>query len=212
MKDIPVFTTEYGIASLSLGQIQSRGEAFIRVQDTRPENRDALVAECAAFCRGAGAEKVYASVGTGEPAYSVIEMRGIPQFDGDFVENLFPVTEQTVSRWREIYNSAMKSVHHARYLSVFEEERILSSGGAYFVHRRGELLGIGWVDTQKILAIASCKPGFGFRVAQTLLSTMTDEPVTLEVASTNSGAIRLYQRLGLLKTGEIGRWYEVNGT
>lgn len=211
MKNIPVFTTEYGVASLSLGQIQSRGEAFIRVQDIQPGRMDLLIRECAAFCRAAGAERVYASQWAGEPAYSVIEMRGLPLFDPDQVENLFPATEATVARWREIYNNAMQNVHHSRYLSGYDEEKILSSGGAYFVHRRGDLLGIGWVEDQKILAVASCKPGFGFRVAQTLLSVMADEPVSLEVASSNTRAIRLYERLGLVKTAEISRWYEITG-
>ena len=39
MKDFPMFTTEFGIASLILREIPYRGEAFILIQDTQqPEN------------------------------------------------------------------------------------------------------------------------------------------------------------------------------
>ena len=59
MKDIPVFTTENGAASLILGEIPYRGEAFVRIQDSlEPES---LLKECVSFCRMCGAERVYAS-------------------------------------------------------------------------------------------------------------------------------------------------------
>lgn len=210
MRDIPVFTTEYGVASLSLRQIQTRGEAFIRVQTAQEGCTEQLIAECARFCRGAGAEKVYASEGNGEPAYAVLQMRGNVQIDTNELEHIFPVTSQTVARWREIYNHAMSGVDHAKYLSGFDEEKILSSGGAYFVHRNGEILGIGWLEDQSLLAIATCKPGLGYRVMQTLLSVLPEESVTLEVASTNRKAIRLYERMGFIKIAELDKWYRIS--
>ena len=36
MKDIPVFTTDFGVASLILKEIPYRGEAYIRIQDLQP--------------------------------------------------------------------------------------------------------------------------------------------------------------------------------
>ena len=56
MKDFPMFTTEFGIASLILREIPYRGEAFILIQDTQqPEE---LLAVCISFCQICGAEKI----------------------------------------------------------------------------------------------------------------------------------------------------------
>ena len=48
MKDIPVFTTQNGVASLILQEIPAQGCAYIRLQATlSPEQ---LLTECIAFC------------------------------------------------------------------------------------------------------------------------------------------------------------------
>lgn len=215
MKDIPMFTTEYGVASLALKEIPYRGQAYIRVLDVQAGQIPELIAECVSFCRMVGAEAVYA-VGHDDleqwPVYtSVLEMRGDALVDWEKSENLFPVTEQTVSRWREIYNERMRGVDNASTLEARDEKKILESGGAYFIHRQGELLGIGWLENGKILAVASVVPGAGERVMHTLMSLDEGGRLCLEVASTNERAIRLYERLGFLKTREIIRWHRVFG-
>ena len=209
MKDIPFFTTEYGVASLSLGEIPYRQTAYIWVRDVQPGALEQLIAECAGFCRAAGAERIFwTAEDVGATPHCVIyEMRGTAQVDRDRLENLFPVTEATVKRWREIYNNRMTGVDHTATLTAFDEKRILQTGGAYFVHHDGELLGIGWLEDTKLLAVASVKPGAGERVMNTLMSMVEGATMTLEVASTNERAIRLYERLGFLKTGEVTRWY-----
>ena len=59
MRDIPVFTTPAGVASLTLKEIPYRGMAYIRLQDSvEPEQ---LLKECVDFCRAAGAEYVFAT-------------------------------------------------------------------------------------------------------------------------------------------------------
>lgn len=213
MRDFPFFTTEFGVASLVLKEIPYRQEAYIRVQDVQPGQLRELIEECASFCRMAGAARIYA---TGHedleqfPVYtSVLEMRGEAWVDPGKLENLFPVTEQTVARWRQIYNERMKDVDNAGTLEKRDEEKILGSGGAYFVHRKGELLGIGWLDDCKLLAVASVMPGAGERVMHTLMSLVEGASMTLEVASTNERAIRLYEKLGFLKINEISRWFNL---
>jgi len=57
--------------------------------------------------------------------------------------------------------------------------------------------------------VAAAEKGAGTQVMHTLLSLVEGETVTLEVASTNERAIRLYERLGFLKTAELTRWYDV---
>ena len=213
MRDFPFFTTESGVASLVLKEIPYRQEAYIRVRDVQPGQLRELVDECASFCRMAGAERVYAAGHEGLEMYplytSVLEMRGEARVDHGMLENLFPVTEQTVGRWRESYNERMLAVDNAGTLEKRDEQRILESGGAYFVHRTGELLGIGWLEEGKLLAVASVKPGAGERVMHTLMSLVEGASMTLEVASTNDRAVRLYERLGFLKIREISRWHRV---
>ena len=106
-------------------------------------------------------------------------------------------------------NQRLKDVDNASTLLRQDEKNILERGGAYFVHRDGELLGAGWLKGGKLLLIASAIPGMGERVMHTLMSLQPDEPLELEVASTNHRAIRLYERQGFIKTEELRRWYKV---
>lgn len=213
MKDIPVFTTEHGAASLVLREIPHRGEAYIRLHSSREPEK--LLQECVAFCRACGAERVYTageSVPEGLPMHChIYQMRGTAWVDPQLLENLFPVTQQTVGRWREIYKTRMARVDNVASLSYLEEAGIVSSGGAYFVHSGGQLLGIGWLEDTKLLAMAAVKPGAGERVMHSLMSLIEGSTMTLEVASTNQKALELYRGLGILPVGEISRWYDVGG-
>ncbi|MBO7253462.1 MAG: hypothetical protein J6V25_12640, partial [Oscillospiraceae bacterium] len=166
--------------------------------------------ECVGFCKMAGAERIY-GLGAGLDQYpefmSVLEMRGAVQLDPDSMACLFPVTEQTVSRWREIHNKAMVSVDNAGTLEKRDEKRILESAGAYFVHDNGNLLGIGWVENNTLLAVASVVPGSGRRIVQTLMTLVPGEDMCLQVASTNEKALRLYERMGFVKTRCVECWH-----
>lgn len=212
MKDIPFFTTEYGVASLMLGEIPYRKEAYIRVLDAQTGQMEALIRECVGFCRAAGAERIYWSAGDveGDLHTMVYQMQGTAQPDSEKVAHLFPVTEENVGQWRQIYNERMAQVDNATTLTGADEKRLLESGGGYFVHHDGALLGIGWLEGEKLLAVAAVEQGAGERVMHTLLSLVEGATVTLEVASTNARAIRLYERLGFLKTQELRRWYYAN--
>lgn len=213
MRDIPFFTTDSGVSSLILKEIPYRKTAYIRVRDVQPEGFEAHISECVSFCRMAGAEKIYAA-GHGEleryPVHTaVVEMRGTACVDKEKLACLFPVTEATVSGWREYYNRRMAEVDNAGTLEARDEPGILESGGAYFVHRDGALLGIGWLEDCKLLAVAA-ERGMGETVTHTLMSLIEGADMTLEVASTNVRAIRLYEKLGMVKTREISRWHGVS--
>ena len=213
MKDFPVFTTDYGVSSLILREIPYRQEAYIHIQDVQPEGFAEHLKECVSFCKMAGAEKIYASGHDQLEAYplnaSVYEMRGTAWVDRTKLENLFPVTEETVTRWRGIMNEQLRNVDNAATLTAFDEKKILNSGGAYFIHHSGELLGVGWMEDTKLLMMAAAKPGAGERVMHSLMSLIEETDITLEVASTNTRAIRLYEKLGFTKTREIVRWHRI---
>lgn len=211
MRDFPMFTTEYGVASLVLREVPYRGEAYITLRDSREPEK--LLKECADFCRACGAEKIYAKAHAASEAYplhaAVYEMRGEAKVDRETLESLFPVTEETVSRWRSICNERMRDIDCSATQTAADEKEIIESGGAYFVHHEGELLGIGWLDDTELLLICAVQPGAGRRVMNTLLSLVEGAQVRLEVASTNQRAIRFYEKLGFIKTGERVRWHRV---
>lgn len=213
MKDFPIFPMEFGVVSLILKEIPYRQEAYIRIRDVQPGKLPELLEECTAFCRMAGAEKIYAAGDAGLEAYplhaAVYVMRGRAEPDGEKIAHLFPVTEETVGEWRRICNEKMRSIDCSATQTSADEKEILGSGGAYFVHEAGELLGIGWLREGELLVIAAVKPGTGERIAHTFMSLMEDGQMTLEVASTNERAIRLYEKLGFIKTAEKVRWYRV---
>ena len=213
MKDFPVFTTDWGVSSLILREIPYRAEAYIHIQDVQPEGFEEHLKECAAFCRMAGADRVYATGSQLLQAYpeymSVYEMRGMAWVDPEKMVNLFPVTEQTVGRWRSLMNERLRGVDNAATLTAFDEKKIVQSGGAYYVHRSGELLGLGWMEDTKLLLLAAVKPGAGETVMHSLMSLVEGADMTIEVASTNDRAIRLYERLGFMKIREVVKWYKI---
>lgn len=212
MKDFPVFTTENGAASLILKEIPYRQTAYIHIRDTM--HPDALLEECVSFCRICGAEKIYAS---GHPFLEryplhtrILEMRGEIHLSEEEIPAMFPATEQTVSQWREFYNSGMRNVDNAGTLEARDEKTILESGGAYFVHEAGVPLGIGWLRDSRLEAIVSLKPHSGEKILRAMQSLIPGLTMNLEVASTNERAIRLYERMGFLKTACLSQWYCVN--
>ena len=212
MKDFPVFDTEFGIASLVLAEVPYREEAYIHIRDAlQPEE---LLKECISFCRMVGAERVYAcghEILEQYPVQGEIwEMRGQARPDPEQVECLWPVTEKTVGQWRQMMNERMAGVDNAGTLDSKKEKEILASGGAYFVHRDGELLGGFWLHEGEMKLVAAFKPGMGQRVMHTLMSLIPGQDIRLEVISTNEKALRLYEKLGFIRTAPIHRWYRVH--
>lgn len=211
MRDFPIFTTENGAASLVLREIPYQGVAYITLQDT--QNPKELLAECVDFCKMAGAEKIYA---TGHaclakyPVYTdVVKMQRPREGLAESNAALFPVTEKTIEQWRSYYNDRMKDVPNASTMTREDGKHLLVKGGGHFVHKDGELLGIGIARGDKIETIATVKPGAGEIVLLALCSSLFSDNVVLEVASNNAPAIRLYDRLGFLKTEQLRTWYDV---
>lgn len=211
MKNIPIFATENGIASLVLKEIPYYGTAYIKIQSTlEPEK---LMEECVAFCKMAGAEQIFATGHSYLEQYPVhtricrmsILKESLEQTDA----LLFPVTDETVVAWQELYNSRMADVANASYMDRSDCKKMIADGDGYFVHRDGVLLGIGKAADNEIDAVVSAVPGMGQTVVLALAGALQSDKVTLTVADTNDRAVRLYERMGFVKTEEISVWYRV---
>ena len=211
MKDIPVFTTEYGVASLILREVPYQQTAYIRIQASQETQR--LLDECVAFCRLVGAEKIFA---TGEDflvkyplGTAIWQMCVSSEALGDTDASLFPVQEHTADDFQRIYNDKVSHIPNAAWMDSTDKKEVLKTGEGYFVHRDGKLLGIGRVLAGDIRFLAAVHPGAGADVVKALAHAVTEDTITVEVASANRKAVGLYERLGFLKVKELSSWYAV---
>ncbi len=211
MRDIPFFTTQCGIASLTLSQIPYTGDSYIRIQSA--SDGGILLRECADFCRAVGAENVYA---TGHPAaaeytlhteiwkMSILRSK-IPHTDAA----LHLLDEQSADLWRDIYNEKMRTVPNAAVMTRSDAKKMLQSGSAYFVYSGDELLGIGTVAEDEIRVVAAVVPRSGTVLVAALNTALTGDRAWVEVASENHAAINLYRRMGFTRDAVISQWYKI---
>ena len=211
MKDIPVFDTENGIASLFLREIPYRQRAHIKIQSSQDPEK--LLEECIAFCRMCGAEWIDAAGHDYLEKYPLITslyaMTCPKAALGETDACLFPVTEETVDQWVDICNHRMKDIPNCAWMDRAQGLEMLKEGDGYFVHKDGVLWGIGRASGEMIDTVISVVPGKGEAVLLALASLLDTDVVRLQVASENHRAIRLYERLGFIKVKELSRWYRV---
>lgn len=211
MKNFPFFTTEYGVAALTLKEIPYQGKAYIKILDT--QEPELLLKECLDFCRAVGAEEIFASGNPyleNFPLHTALwHMRCAVESVGHTDAALWPVQPETVKKFRAIYNEKAKKLPNSVWMDEAEEKNMLETGEGYFVHRNGELLGIGRVLGDEIRFLASVQPGAGADVVRALSNAVMGESIVLEVASVNEKALDLYTRLGFIKTAELSQWYKI---
>ena len=211
MKDIQMFTTEYGAGSLILREIPYKSIAYVRIESSQSPKE--FVEECVQFCRMVGAERIYA---VGHPYLenfpfhtAIVRMSRAKADLPDTDASLMPATEETIDKWLSVYNEKMQNVANAAYKASADGKELLKQGNGYFVHKDGTLLGIGMASGDTIDAVISVVPGAGEDVLLALTHAIFAETIALDVASTNQRAIRLYERLGFIKTQERSRWYQI---
>ena len=211
MKDMPMFTTEYGVASLILREVPYQQMSYIRLQASNEPQK--LLEECVRFCRMVGAEKIFVKETDGlsdYPFYTAIwQMRMAVDAMGDTDAALFPVQEHTADEFQRIYNEKVSHIPNAAWMDNADKQEMLKTGEGYFVHRDNQLLGIGRVLDGEIRFLASVHPGAGEDVVKALAHAATEDSITVEVASANEKAVRLYEKLGFVKNAELSRWYQV---
>ncbi len=211
MRDIPMFTTENGAASLILREIPYTAVAYVRIQSSL--RLPSLVEDCAAVCKAAGAERVYATGHEELEKYplhtSILQMRcrreTLPETDAC----LLPVTKDTLEDWRRLYNRRMSGVDNAAWLTMDGAKEMLQKKDGYFVQDGTQLLGIGRASGGQIDAVISAAAGQGKQVLLALCGALCEDEVELTVASTNIRALKLYASLGFCRVRELSRWYRV---
>ena len=211
MRDIPVFVTENGAASLILKRIPYTKEAYVEIRDSAAG--ELLIKECYDFCRMAGAERVYAtghSCLESYPFYTDILLLTVNKADLPATDALAqPATMEESEHWRAVYNDKMRSVPNAAYMTREQAIRKQLQGIAYMIYRGSELLGIGAAERDTIEAVASVKPGAGWDVVLSIASVLRADPIQLQVASINHKAMELYRGLGFAVKEQIARWYQI---
>lgn len=211
MKNFPFFTTEFGIAALTLREVPYQGKAYIKILDT--QEPELLLKECVDFSKMVGAEEIFAS---GHPYLeeypfhtALWHMRCARYSLGETNAALWPVQPETVSKFRTIYNEKIRNLPNSVWMDDHEEALMIKNNEGYFVHKDGQLLGIGRVLGEEIRFLASVQPGAGEEVVRALSDAVVGDTVLLEVASANHKAVDLYKRLGFIQTEELSKWYKI---
>lgn len=211
MKDMPVFATENGVASLTLREIPYTARAYIHIRSSLGPML--LLNECVDFCRAVGAQEIFAAGDDVVESYpfhtTVLRMTCRKEALGDTEAALWPVQEDTISQWKEIYNQKAVKVPNAAWMTDADCGEMLQAGDGYFIHSNGCLLGIGRASGNEIRWVAAIAPGAGADVVRALARTVAGDMISLEVASTNNKAVDLYTKLGFLTVGERSRWHRI---
>jgi len=209
VKNIPLFSTDSGVASLILEEIPYKQEAYIKIQSSQVPEK--LLNECIDFCKAIGANLVFA---TGHeflrqyPVYTeLIQMQckraNILPSDLE----LKPVEDHMLQCWCDLYNANMRNVPNASTMVVQRLMKLTDEKRCYFVYDDQRLVGIGMIAADKVEGIVSLVSGMGADVMRALCGRLEGEYVTVEVAHNNVPAVKLYKKLGFSKVRTVSTWY-----
>lgn len=220
MKDIPIFTGHFGIATLILREIPTKRYAYVMVRSYQPGKLPELLGECRDFCIMAGAVHVIATAD--EPLEFLPHVHDMLEFTCRRETlppplrpvELVPVTAENGQQFLDLYNRLFYPIINAATYTRTDLTRILEKGQAYLAVVCGEFAGLGELSEDELSAIGVLPEhrGLGHHLALTLLSRMSCEVVRLRVSSVNEPALRLYGKLGFDRTAVLSRWYRLAPT
>ncbi len=210
MRNIPLFTTEYGVANLLLKNVPYTDAAYIQLLSARDYMK--LLQECCNFCKMVGAKMIYVSGNEclkELPLYTQIlsmsrRISGIPVSDCILVS----VNKETSESWRELYNSRMRGVPAADHMLKSDMAIHLSKADCYYVYCDDQLLGIGIASGERVDAVIGLQPHVGQKVLTALCGALSGDTVYLKVASENLPAVILYEKMGFKIDSITEEWYD----
>lgn len=213
MKDIPFFQWEGCVATLALSEIPYRQKAYILVRLCPDEKLRPFIAECAAFCRVAGAKEIYASA---EPAPAWLpHAYDLVQYICP-AEQLQPIGKTAVltpldtdnqSRFLQVQRACFCQVDGAATYDWQDCKRMLQTHSGYLWLEGETVIGIGEIRGNEICTVAVTRQGCGEAMVRALVERIEGQSVVVQTASTNLRAIRLYERLGFRRTKTVSNWY-----
>ena len=217
MKNIPMFTSSYGLATLILKEIAWNGRAYVLVRSVWNDQTAALLDECRSFCRAVGAEEIYASWDAeelpAEHAWDMIDMacpKSALPAPRQTVE-LEQATPETAEDYLRIYNQCFRDVPAAASYDRKSLEPLYGEEMIWLAKVHGQYAAVAEISKEGLEGIAVLPEfrGLGFDLAATVLRMVPSTEVRLKVASTNVRARRLYDRLGFAEVGISRRWYRL---
>ena len=217
MKNIPMFTSSCGVATLILREIGWNGCAYVLVRSVWNGQTAQLLEECRGFCRAVGAEAVYASWDANElpaeHAYDMIAMTrhkaGLPA--PERAVELEQVTPETAEDYLRIYNQCFRDVPSAASYDRRSLEPLYGEDLAWLARVDGQSAGVAEISKEGLegIAVLSAFRGLGRDLALSVLPMVPSPTLRLKVASTNHRAIALYDRLGFAPEKTERRWYRL---
>lgn len=215
MQNIPVFTAANGMASLVLREIPYSGKAYVLLRAVWNGQTQALLQECGGFCRGAGAETVYASDGKNDlpaaHAYDIVRLSlrrdALPPLRRQV--ELVPVSAENGGDYLNIYNSCFRPIPGAASYGRKDLRRLMEQSAGFLAWDRGEFAGVVELEPDGIagIAVLSAHRGLGYDLALTALHRLEAETLQLKAANTNVPAMKLYRRLGFGDDMLVSRWW-----
>lgn len=217
MKNIPVFTSSYGIATLILREIPWSGSAYVLVRSVWNGQKAALLEECKGFCRVVGAKEIFATYDMealpAEHAYDMLTMTrpkaGLPVSEHPIDPE--PLTRENSADYLRIYNTCFVSVPSAASYDAAALEPIYGEDLAWLAKVDGVYAGVAEISKTGLEGIAVLPEyrGLGYELALAVLPMVPSTELRLKAASTNRRAIALYERLGFACAGTEKRWWRL---
>ena len=217
MQNIPVFTTGGGTAALILREIPHRSIAYVRLATV--VDLDALLEDCAGFCRSCGAEQVFVSRGA-DPlplpfAHDILllhrDLSGLPSPRRPV--DLLPIAPNNDAIYQRIINVCFRDVSNAATYEPSDIRRIYRERQKAFLALGpdGVPFGIGELHGSELAAVGILpeyrRQGLGRELVLALAGLCQGPTVELTAASDNDPALALYGGLGFTVAKKLSAWY-----
>lgn len=217
MNNIPMFTGANGMATLILREIPLCGRAYVLIRSVWNDRTEALLEECAQFCRAAGAREIYVSDGRNalpaEPAHTVLEL-SVEKSALPLPEHpvpLVPLSKENSQIYLDIYNRCFRDVVGTASYDYRDINRLLGKDLAFLAMKDQKPAGIAELGDNYLegVAVDPAFRGLGRDLTLTALARLPGPVVKLKVHDCNTRALNLYRRLCCWKETVVSYWWKI---